>query len=271
MFTPADPQIERTCPRSRQNLAGNCMLNGVGDWPVRIPFLIIFTTRLYYFMSMTRLVLASASPRRRALIQLLDVPYEVATADVDEDRITDPDPAVNVMRTAALKARTVAQRLTGDVVVIGADTTVAAAGRMLNKPRDSAEARAMLRALRGRVHQVHTGLALLHVGTDRMMTDVTTVDVPMRAYTDEEIEAYIETGDPLDKAGAYAIQHAGFRPVAQLHGCFAGVMGLGLCHLTRSLRALGIAVAANVPAACQAAIAYECPVFGEILSVPQTR
>jgi septum formation protein len=187
-------------------------------------------------------------------------------ADVDEERVTDPDPALNVVRTAALKARAVLGQVSGDVVVIGADTTVALDGRMLNKPADPAEARQMLRALRGRVHQVHTGLVLIHARTGRTVTDVATVDVPMRAYSDQEIETYIATGDPLDKAGGYAIQHPEFAPAPRLAGCFAGVMGLSVCHLARSLRAIGVEIPANVAAACQAAIGYDCPVFESVLS-----
>jgi septum formation protein len=187
-------------------------------------------------------------------------------ADVDEERVTDPDPALNVVRTAALKARAVVERVTGDAVVIGADTTVALDGQMLNKPAGPAEARQMLRALRGRVHQVHTGVVLIHAGTGRTVTDVATVDVPMRAYSNQEIETYIATGDPLDKAGGYAIQHPEFAPAPRLAGCFAGVMGLSLCHLARSLRAMGVEVGVDIAAACQAAIAYDCPVFEDVLS-----
>jgi hypothetical protein len=87
----------------------------------------------------------------------------------------------------------------------------------------------------------------------------------MRAYSDDEITAYIETGDPLDKAGAYAIQHPDFRPVESMHGCYASVMGLPMCHVTRALHALDIPPLANVPTACRKLLNYECPVSGAIL------
>jgi predicted house-cleaning NTP pyrophosphatase (Maf/HAM1 superfamily) len=87
----------------------------------------------------------------------------------------------------------------------------------------------------------------------------------MRNYSDAEIEAYVQTGDPLDKAGAYAIQHPRFQPVERMEGCFASVMGLPMCHLVRVMRQFGLAPAADVPAECQASLAYQCPVFPAIL------
>jgi len=214
---------------------------------------------------MTRLVLASASPRRRALIQLLGVSFAVATADVDEESVTDPDPARNVVETARLKAKAVAQALAGAAIVIGADTTVACDGEMLNKPVDAADATDMLRRLRGRTHQVHTGLALLETATGRWVTDVATVDVPMRAYSEAEIARYVASGDPLDKAGAYAIQHPEFRPVSALKGCYAGVVGLPLCHLVRSLRRLGVELTGDIATACQKETQYDCPIYQSVL------
>ena len=124
----------------------------------------------------------------------------------------------------------------------------------------------MLRQLRGRTHQVYTAITLLDLQTDRAITDLAGSDVPMRDYTDEEIETYIASGDPFDKAGAYAIQHDGFRPVENFAHCFANVMGLPLCHAVRSLRQLGVETPNNVPALCQAHIRYKCPVFESILT-----
>lgn len=214
---------------------------------------------------MTELILASASPRRRALMELLRLPFRVMVADVDEDSITDPDPTTNVIETARLKAMMIARRCTEPAMIIASDTTVAWDGRMLNKPADEAEARAMLRALRGRVHHVHTGLVLLSTATGQTVTDVATIPVPMRDYSDEEIAAYIATGDPMDKAGAYAIQHPKFQPVVYLGGCYAGVMGFPLCHLTRALRQMGVDVKVDIAAACQQYIQYDCPVYEIIL------
>ena len=115
---------------------------------------------------MTTLILASASPRRRELIQLLGLPYEIMTADVDESSVTHPDPAINVVETARLKADAVAARLSRqDAIIVAADTTVAIEGEMLNKPADAAEAGRMLRRLRGRTHTVSTGLPVSMIVT----------------------------------------------------------------------------------------------------------
>jgi MAF protein len=180
--------------------------------------------------------------------------------------IDDPDSAENARNTALLKARAVAANVSGNAIVIGSDTNVAIAGTILGKPRDDDEARAMLRLLRGRVHQVHTGIALINTASGVTLTDVATVDVPMRAYSDAEIEAYVATGDPRDKAGAYAIQHPQFQPVVKLTGCYAGVMGLPLCHLARALRQMGVIWPTDIAAVCQAENEYSCPVFDTILN-----
>jgi predicted house-cleaning NTP pyrophosphatase (Maf/HAM1 superfamily) len=123
----------------------------------------------------------------------------------------------------------------------------------------------MLSRLRGRIHHVYTALAIHDVETGRLETDLCVTRVPMRDYSDLEIEQYVDTGDPLDKAGAYAIQHPGFHPVIGLRGCYACVVGLPLCHLQRSLGKFSLAPLEDVPRACQAALSYECPVFSEIL------
>lgn len=218
--------------------------------------------------SMTHLILASASPRRRTLIQLFDLPTTIRVADVDERQIDHPDPARNAIETAWLKAAAVAAQVQEAALVIGADTIVALDGEILGKPRDSAEAYRMLRRLRGRVHQVHTGIAVIDTTTGHCCLDVATVAVPMRAYSQAELAAYIATGDPFDKAGAYAIQHPEFQPVADLHGCYAGVVGLPLCHLGRALRQLGAPVSPMVAERCQAHHAYDCPVWREIWAAP---
>jgi MAF protein len=147
--------------------------------------------------------------------------------------------------------------------VIAADTTVVDGNQILGKPVDNEDAGRMLRQLRGRTHQVYTAIAVLQNGN--LLVECCGTDVPMRDYDDAEMRAYIESGDPLDKAGAYAIQHAGFNPVEYLQGCYANVVGLPLCHLVRTLRKFNIHLAANVPAGCQAALGYECPIFEVVL------
>jgi len=209
----------------------------------------------------TILVLASGSPRRRELLALGGWSFTVLPADVDESPLPGEAPGNCVLRLAGSKANAVSSIPGGTVVA--ADTAVAIDGILLGKPRDQAQAAEMLRLLRGRRHQVHTGIAVRR--GDTLVTDLCTTSVPMRPYTDEEIEAYVATGDPLDKAGAYAIQHADFHPVESLGGCYASVMGLPLCHLVRTLRQVGVAPAADVPAACQAYLQYTCPISAAVL------
>lgn len=215
--------------------------------------------------SMRPIILASASPRRQALIRLLQQPVSVQVAAVDEESITHPDPAINVVETARLKAETVAATMEEDTLIIAADTTVALDGEMLNKPADPVEARDMLRRLRGRTHQVHTGIALLESGTGRTVTTVSTTDVVMRAYDDDEIDAYVASGDPLDKAGAYAIQHRGFHPVSALEGCYTGVVGLSLCRLAQALQEVGLGV--SLPVATATHNYQACPICLSLLDL----
>jgi hypothetical protein len=127
-------------------------------------------------------------------------------------------------------------------------------GDILGKPVDTAEAVTMLTRLRGHSHQVYTGIAALRVADGKLVTDLCVTDVPMRLYSDEEIEAYTLSGDPLDKAGAYAIQHPGFRPVEKLNGCYASVMGLPMCHVMRALRKFDLSPQAEVPLAIAGAL-----------------
>ena len=220
---------------------------------------------------MTRFLLASGSPRRRELFGLFGWPFDITSADVDESPHDGETPAQMVVRLARSKASVAAARWPDKAVIIASDTTVSLDGVPLGKPRDAIEAERMLRALRGRSHQVHTGIAVFDTRLGRTYSDMATTDVPMRCYSDDEIAAYIASGDPMDKAGAYAIQHAGFHPAEELRGCFANVMGLPLCHLAKSLRALAIEPAVDVPAICQAHLQYACPVFAEIMSVKRKK
>jgi septum formation protein len=214
------------------------------------------------------LLLASASPRRRELLALGKWMFNIAPANVNEDVLPGEDPAAYVVRLAKDKAQALLQYGRPEHIIIGADTTVVDAGQILGKPANLDEARAMLRQLRGHTHQVFTGIAALRVSDQKLLTDLCVTDVPMRDYTDEEIEAYIATGDAQDKAGAYAIQHEQFQPVASMSGCYAGVMGLPLCHLTRLLRQLGAPPSADIAARCQSMLKYQCPVFAGILNAP---
>jgi predicted house-cleaning NTP pyrophosphatase (Maf/HAM1 superfamily) len=124
----------------------------------------------------------------------------------------------------------------------------------------------MLKRLRGHIHQVYTGIALLRASDGLLLTDLCVTDVPMRGYSDEEIQAYVATGDPLDKAGAYAIQHPGFHPVARMDGCFASVMGLPVCHVILQMRKMDIQPDTAFFAGCETLLEYNCPVSNAILS-----
>lgn len=212
---------------------------------------------------LVNLILASNSPRRRQLIGLTGWDFVVSVADVDESVRENESPADYVLRLAETKARAV--RTNAEDIILAADTTVVDGSDILGKPADDAEAVAMLTRLRGRTHQVFTGIALLRGSDDSLLTDLCVTDVPMRAYSDEEIRSYVATGDPFDKAGAYAIQHPGFNPVIDMKGCYASVMGLPLCHVVRLMRRMDIQPNADVPANCQKLLEYDCPVFESIL------
>ncbi|HSQ40181.1 MAG TPA: Maf family protein [Anaerolineales bacterium] len=211
------------------------------------------------------LVLASNSPRRKELLALGGRTFEIIVSDTDESLFLNEAPRDYVRRLAAEKARASSSRADASQVVLAADTTVVDGNAILGKPADPSDAKRMLRQLRGHVHQVYTGIAVLRVRDGNILTDVCVTDVPMRNYSDEEIEAYVASGDPLDKAGAYAIQHANFQPVEMMKGCYASVMGLPLCHVTRLLREMNVPAGADVPVQCQSFLNYACPVFTEIL------
>ncbi|MGH7390257.1 MAG: Maf family protein [Candidatus Rokuibacteriota bacterium] len=184
------------------------------------------------------LILASASPRRRELLERLTPEFRVVPADVDETLAGDPTPEA-VAALALRKARTVAVRL-GQGVVLGADTVVVIDGDALGKPADAAEARSMLRRLRGRRHEVITGVAVVDAAGGRSAADAVVTEVVMRGYDDATIDAYVASGEPLDKAGAYAIQAAGEALVAGWVGSYSNVVGLPLDATRRLLAGFGV-------------------------------
>jgi septum formation protein len=230
------------------------------------------------------LLLASQSPRRRELLSFTGLGFEVTSADVDERILPDESPANYVLRLAEAKARAsalpspsalslrerrpVPSPLGGRLgwgLVIGSDTAVVDVDEILGKPRDAREAEAMLRQLRGRTHQVYTAIAVYRPEDGLLETELCISDVPMRDYDDAEMETYIQSGDPMDKAGGYAIQHAGFHPVENFSGCFASVMGLPICHTARALEKAGVAVSADMPQLCQSSLNYECTISPAVL------
>jgi septum formation protein len=183
-----------------------------------------------------RVILASASPRRRELLTLIGIAHEVEPADIDESLLPGEKPAAHAERLARTKAHTISARQP-DAVVIAADTIVVVDGDVLGKPRDKAAARAMLKRLAGRTHTVLTAIAVAR--GERIESAVESVDVTFRAISDDEIGSYIATGEPMDKAGAYGIQGFGATIVERVDGDYFSVMGLGLRRLVELLARIG--------------------------------
>lgn len=183
------------------------------------------------------------------MVRLLGLPLRSEAAALDEERYLLTDPLASAVNVAQAKARSVAASAQPDAdeIVLAADTLVVHAGQMLGKPVDAGTAREMLGSLRARVHQVLTGVVLL-ASAGRGWAGVVTTSVTMRAYRDEEIEAYIARGEPFDKAGGYAIQDAAFRPVDSLDGCYLNVVGLPVCAISAGLAALGVEAARTTDA-----------------------
>ena len=185
----------------------------------------------------TPLFLASSSPRRRQILQLLGLPFTAGVAPADEDaaqeRYIGPveEAAQWLAKHKAASALTLPEA--EGRLVITADTTVILHNEILGKPRDEAHARVLLLALRGRWHHVVTGVAVSQKidGKHRILGSSCITPVLMRKYSEAEIAAYIATGDPMDKAGAYGIQHPAFQPTARIDGCYWNVVGLPLCVL----------------------------------------
>jgi septum formation protein len=184
-----------------------------------------------------KIVLASASPRRKELMEQLGIPFEVVDpGDVEEVASGRPEEAVS--RNSLAKALKVAGGLE-EGIVVGADTVVVKSDRILGKPRDPAEAKEMLRALSGSSHRVLTGLVVVDAGTGRVESDVVETLVNMLPLSEEDIDRYVATGEPLGKAGGYAIQGLGAVLVEGIDGCFHNVVGLPLSRLNTLLRKFG--------------------------------
>jgi septum formation protein len=191
-----------------------------------------------------RLILASASPRRRELLERLGLPFEVRPSSIEEPLAAGVPASTLATTLARAKAADIADRLwaAGEAaLVLGADTLVVLDGQPLGKPTSRGDARAMLRALRGRSHEVVTAVVVRDADpAGRELTEAVVSQVLMRDYTDDEIAAYVATGEPDDKAGAYAVQGRGRRLVSRVDGCYTNVVGLPLRTTARLLRAFGL-------------------------------
>ena len=178
------------------------------------------------------LILASASPRRKELLGLFHIPFEIRVADIDETMNPEKAPFDEVARVSGLKAVAL-QTASGDVVV-AADTIVVCEGKVLGKPRSEEDAVSMLQLLSGRDHQVMTGVTVKRGETVRTFTEVT--DIHFRELSEKEIRAYVASGEPMDKAGSYGIQGGAALFCTHMVGDYYNVMGLPVCRLGQVLR-----------------------------------
>src|SRR5690606_24881177 len=203
------------------------------------------------------LILASASPRRKHLLEQLRLPFRIVPSGIDE-RIPDGMPAHQAAIELALeKALEVCRRM-GVGLVLGADTFIAIDGEILGKPADLEQARVMLEKLKGRTHSVITGLALMYCSDQAQATGLVETSVKMRSYSASEIDEYVRSGEPLDKAGAYAIQGLGSRLVKAIDGCYNNGVGLPLCRLSKLLLELAVPLPHGSPS-CRLPCGLPCP------------
>jgi len=182
-----------------------------------------------------RLVLASASPRRRDFLESLELNFEVIPAEIDEDALTIDQPGEVVAKLAELKALKVAAELSDDVSVLAADTIVALDGKLFGKPQDREHSIAMLRDLSGKVHQVYGGIALVNRAKELKVVRVVSSDVHFYELDSKLLKSYVDSGEYRDKAGAYGIQGMGQLLVKEIKGSYSNIVGLDLALVVRML------------------------------------
>jgi septum formation protein len=186
-----------------------------------------------------KLILASASPRRAEILRSAGLQFSVLSSAVDETPVPGESPHDLVARLALAKAELVTARALGPAIVIAADTVVVLEGAILGKPRTSEDARQMLEKLSGRTHSVLTGVALIRLPDVERREFIETTQVHFASISKEEIVKYLSSGEPFDKAGAYAIQGLGGRFIPRIDGCYFNVVGLPLARLCKELVELG--------------------------------
>ena len=216
-------------------------------------------------MAQYKFWLASNSPRRREMLAWMDWDLEISPANIDESKRPKETAQEYVLRLAAEKAGYLISGAGLDGVVIAADTIVVLDEEILGKPVDEREAYQMLSQLRAREHWVMTAIAVRFGSTGQVCQDICRTRVQMRNYTNEEIKQYIASGNPMDKAGAYAIQNTAFHPVVDFSGCFASVMGMPLCHLERTLQKLSIYKPNRLAIICQNHLKYSCSITDRVM------
>jgi septum formation protein len=185
-----------------------------------------------------RFILASASPRRSELLNQLGLEFEVVPSGIDEVAREGETPAEHVLRLATAKAGELADRYP-EAWVIGADTIVVINGDFLEKPADESEARAMLARLSGRKHEVFTGIAVMRKSAEVNLSEVVTSEVIFKNISAEEMDWYVKTDEPYDKAGGYAVQGGGAFFIKEIHGSYTNVIGLPLCEAVNLLKLAG--------------------------------
>ena len=186
-----------------------------------------------------QIILASASPRRRELLKSLGIPFKVVPSNVEEIALDGEAPVRAAKRLAQAKALAVAQRLP-KAVVLAADTIVLLGKEVMGKPKNLSEARRMLKKLSGRTHRVITGFCLLNTEDNRVIKRAVTTKVKMKRITPAELKGYLKSGEPLDKAGAYAVQGIGAFLIESVQGSYSNVVGLPLAEVSEAFRELGI-------------------------------
>ena len=187
-----------------------------------------------------KLILASQSPRRKKLLEELGLTFEIIPSNIDE--VVDPDIPVeeSVKMLAFQKAEDISKKINYPAVIIGCDTTVVINGKSLGKPENFDEAFQMLQTLSGNYHTVISGLSVIDTTNGKVITESVSSQVLFKKLTDEEITRYIKTGEPMDKAGAYAIQGVGSIFVSEINGCYNNIVGLPVFKLAQMLELLGI-------------------------------
>jgi septum formation protein len=186
-----------------------------------------------------KLILASSSPRRAEILANAGLPFSVLSSAVDESPHPGEAPSALAQRLANAKADLVAARAVGPAIIIGADTVVVLGDKILGKPGSPEDARQMLRQLSGRTHSVLTGVALIRLPDGERRQFIESTLVHFRSITEEEISYYLATGEPYDKAGAYAIQGRAGRYIPRIEGCYFNVVGLPLSRVLTELQSLG--------------------------------
>jgi MAF protein len=201
---------------------------------------------------MKRLILASKSPRRMALLRTCGIDYVAIPANTPEEPRSGESPRNIVLRIAREKAESIRRQGKWlECTILAADTIVADGDEILGKPANINQAREFLAQLRGRTHRVITGISLWAPDSDTPLIESVETSVRMREYTEAEMEEYLCTGDGMDKAGAYAIQHSVFQPVASWNGCYTNVVGLPVCRVYNLLRGIGWEGMTALPKGCQ--------------------